>query len=903
MEALNRMSRKLSILVLAAILASPLPALAAGRVKTPTPEQAAQAERVLAIKRLQQQQMMREAFESETSAGSPAEAASIQQRRRFEEGARGSTGFSQRPANADIETIPAAQRGRAAMPLSATGGMSTLSYATNRLVNDVTLDTPARADAQGEPSIAAWGPYVMVGWNDGRGLLLPDASQGPPTLDHAMNYGYSTDGGQTFITGARSGASALPAPLLGGTWTSDPVIAVNEKTGEFYFCGLFDPVNAGGTDETGLAVARATFSGSTITWAPSNNPVIVTRWPGSTNKIDKSWMAVDSLTGYLYVTYTHFNYAAGSDSILFTRSTDKGLHWSPGVILSSPSSAGFVQGSRPAVGPDSTVYVVWKEIGITNSGQDYMRIRKSVNAGVTFGPEVTVASFFDNFGSGAPGFNREQSITLPSIAVDRSASATRGRVYVAWNESVNYYDSIPDTTGPVVNDTEPNDTDAAAQRITPGDEILGTFSNAVSNKNDKDYFKFNAVQGTTYLFYTNKFDGPYTMRIFATDGVTRLAFSGWRFDAPVRSFIAWTCPRDGDYFLRMANFADDELVHRYRVDTGIDAPGGPGQRARDHRDTFVAASAIWPSWNTPVNLSAPEPGWFDDWLPEVAVTGQGTVYALWYDFSDSPLSTSGGLSEAYMARSDNGGAAWASLGPVSETAVNWTNVNTNTIPNQGDYMALFANATNVYPVWTDTRFPVLGTPDVFSAPFAIGSLQVEIESVLADTSLVTIGWRARGTYPASAEVIRADGVGAYGAAALGTVVFDAGGRASFSDPGVLAATQYRYALRFTVGASTQIMGERTVVTPGHQRPEFAMLGAIPNPSKSSLRVRFTLPDNARASLRLYDIAGRPLKWVEYQGPGPYDVGFGQGLDLKPGLYFLKLSRAGKDIIRRVSVLP
>ena len=65
--------------------------------------------------------------------------------------------------------------------------------------------------------------------------------------------------------------------------------------------------------------------------------------------------------------------------------------------------------------------------------------------GATFGAEATACSFYDDFGSGAPGFNREQSIALPSIAVDRSTGATRGRVYVAWNESIDFYDSIPDT--------------------------------------------------------------------------------------------------------------------------------------------------------------------------------------------------------------------------------------------------------------------------------------------------------------------------------------------------------------------------------------------------------------------------------------------------------------------------
>ena len=75
-------------------------------------------------------------------------------------------------------------------------------------------------------------------------------------------------------------------------------------------------------------------------------------------------------------------------------------------------------------------------------------------------------------------------------------------------------------------------------------------------------------------------------------------------------------------------------------------------------------------------------------------------------------------------------------------------------------------------------------------------------------------------------------------------------------------------------------------------------GASPNPAGKLLHVRFSLPDDAKVDLRLYDITGRPLRWQEYQGPGPYEVDFGAGLDLKPGLYFLKLTRAGVDNIDR-----
>ena len=885
------MSRSLPYrLVAASTLALAVLFVTAAQANTagPTAAEAAQAARITAIKRIQQRLLMGEVLEAARERGEAEDHDGAREYRLnrgpIEDGSAMRRGIRQRPSPSETaESLPGLRRGRAAGPLTAN---SILSYATNVKVNDPNLDVPSRADGQSEPSIAAWGNYVLAGWNDGRG----SNDQPNFTLDNALNYGYSTDGGRTFITASRNGADKLPVQSLGGVWTSDPVITVNEKTGDFYFCGLFDPPNGSGNDEHAVAVARATFSGSTITWSPV---VVIKSLLEIDGFIDKPWIAADSSSGNIYVTYTRFTPTV--DSIVVCRSTDKGLRWGPQITLSSPAAAGLVQGSRPVVAADGTIYVTWKEIALTGTGQDFLRVRRSTNLGVSWQPEQTAAAFFDNFGTGAPGFNREQGIALPAIAVDRSTGPNRGRVYVAWNESVNFYDSIPDTSAaPILNEAEPNDSLFNAQPFTPGTAIRGAFNTLT----DFDYYRFSASQGTSYIFWANELPTRYTLRIFGTDGVTRLSFSGDRTNSPPNpGFIVWTCPRSGTYFMRMAIFGS--TLGNYRVDTAIDAPGGTNQRARDQRDVFVASSLDGTTWSTPAMLTSPEPGLYDNWLPEIAVTGQGAVYAMWYDFSDAPLASDGGQSQAYMSRSDDGGATWASLGPVSDRFVNWSGVNSNIIPNQGDYAALFANATRVIPCWTDGR---VGTPDIWAAPFAVGAVQVQIKSAAADTNRVTLTWHATGPHPIAAQVIRAQG-GADYSAVVGSVIFDANHDATFQDTNVLSAAQYRYALQMTISGATVIMGERTVVTPGNERPVFAFLGALPNPAGKLLHVRFSLPDDVKVDLRLYDIAGRPLRWQEYQGAGPYEVDFGVGLDLKPGLYFLRLSRAGVDKIVRVSLVP
>lgn len=582
-----------------------------------------------------------------------------------------------------------------AIPQKSPRSLSMSASPSDVPVSDPSLDVPNEGDAQTEPSIAAHGDDVLAAWIEGRTQSLGAA--------------YSTDGGHTY--------TQLGNPLLppgGGNWTADPVVTVNERTGEFYMCGAFDP-SSGNGDEHGVAVARGSFIGGSFHWVAASVVKSLREFEGF---IDKPWIVADSSTANLYLTYTRFY--GNVDSIVFIRSTDDGVTWGPQLTMSAPSAAGAVQGSRPVVGPGGEVYVTWKEIGpINGDGSDFFRIRKSIDEGVSFGPQQTIASFFDDWGSGAPGFNREQSVAFPSIAVDRTTGPHRGRVYVAWNESLNFYDSPPDLT-PVRNEVEPNDDVSTANSFTPGDVLAGTFHVSL----EFDYYKFSAVQGTTYIFVCDHSTHEYTMRVFCSDGQTRLAFSGDRFnDPPSIGLIVWTCPSTGTYYLRMAE-AGNIAGGSYRVLTGIDIPGGPHQRARDHRDVFVAASDDGFTWADPVLVHPQEPGLYDDWLPEVAVMGDGTVAVLWYDWADAPPSSCGGQSQTYLAKSTDGGSTWQSLGSVTSQGTAWSQVAANIIPNQGDYISLFGDRDRVYACWTDGR---LGTPDIWSAPVAVNVPSVTVE--------------------------------------------------------------------------------------------------------------------------------------------------------------------------------
>src|SRR5262249_31367717 len=135
----------------------------------------------------------------------------------------------------------------------------------------------------------------------------------------------------------------------------------------------------------------------------------------------------------------------------------------------------------------------------------------------------------------------------------------RGRVYLAWNESVDwYYEYYAGAiTGNVteheaVNGTGVNDTPGTATAFTPGYKIRGWIGLAPTNVSagDLDFYKFTATQGTNYVFTVDSMsvflDMP--LRIICSDGSTRLAYNEARqgfLDA-----ISWTCPATGIYYLR-----------------------------------------------------------------------------------------------------------------------------------------------------------------------------------------------------------------------------------------------------------------------------------------------------------------------------------------------------------------
>jgi hypothetical protein len=771
---------------------------------------------------------------------------------------------------------------------------STLTLPTNVLLNDKSLD--AAGAGQAEQNCVIVGNYGMVAWNNGQGFNTGWDVQG---------LGYTTDGGATWHATPLSAGDTLagqPPHFRGSpkeTWTSDPVVTVNEKTLEFWYCGLIDR----SATSNGVGAVRGTFSGSTFTWSA---PVTIKSYSNSTALADKEWMAADSLNGNLYAVWTKFDLI--QDYIMFSRSTNGGATWSAEVEVSSVADRGSVQGSRVVVGPAGEVYVVWSALGPTDA--DFIRIRKSTNAGVSFGAEVTLTSEYSNFGTGAPGFNRNSGITFPSISVDRSTGPHRGRIYVAFEDCINFYDDINSFSGDV-GEVEDDGSSATAVPFAPHQVLHGVLSTAT----DLDYYSFSATQGQSYFFWCDSLAGSlvYTMRIFCADAATRLAYSGATTRSPgQQGFIVWTAPTTDTYYLRMAPGDPTLGIGGYRVLTGLAMPSPPPDRARDQRDAFVTYSDNGATWSTPARVND-DPGLYDNFLPEVGVGRDGNPYVLWYDWRDA-VPFCGGASNIYLTRSTDGGGTWEASRPITSAQTDWTFTASNIAPNQGDYQGLYGGAV-ISMAWADGRF---GDADVWGTKLTVGPQNTCAADTTVTSGTVYQPWYNLinpnllfdDTYQYSVSLDRAwPGTPLAGSSPVARASA-VGLSPSITVPDTAADGDVHLCLTVSQNgaAVTSCCATLHVVagvagvgpTPG---VVFALQGARPNPSAGHLSVAFSLPDGSPADLELVDIAGRR---VFQRDVGALGAGFHvipiERANLPAGIYGLRLTQNGRTLTSKVSVV-
>jgi hypothetical protein len=234
------------------------------------------------------------------------------------------------------------------------------------------------------------------------------------------NVYYSVDTGRTWTSGL------MTSPY--GVW-GDPDIAV-DTAGNFYYLHLANP--PGGTWIDRIVVQKSTDHGQT--WSPG----AFTGLDGPKNQ-DKHWMTVDRQTNRMFVTWTEFDHygtTSGQDSsrILFSRSIDGGITWSPAKRLNTVSgdcqdSDNTTEGAVPCISPNGDLNVVW-------AGPEGLLFDRSSDDGVTWLPaEIKVGDFPGGWDYDIPGLGRCNG--LPILQSDLSNGPYRGNLYVNWSDQRN----------------------------------------------------------------------------------------------------------------------------------------------------------------------------------------------------------------------------------------------------------------------------------------------------------------------------------------------------------------------------------------------------------------------------------------------------------------------------------
>jgi hypothetical protein len=233
-------------------------------------------------------------------------------------------------------------------------------------------------------------------------------------------YYFSDDGGLTWASGILNSSY--------GVW-GDPVVIV-DTNGHCYFFHLSVPSWTQWLDR--IVCQKSTDGGQT--WSDGSFMGL-----NGNKDQDKEWGVVDRVTNNIYVTWTQFDSYGStnitdSTHIMFSRSLDGGITWSPAVRIDQHGGNcldgdNTVEGAVPAVGPNGEIYVSW-------AGPLGLVFTKSMDRGLTWPSEnVFVSDFPGGWDYSIPGISRANG--LPITCCDLSGGPHHGTIYINWSDQRN----------------------------------------------------------------------------------------------------------------------------------------------------------------------------------------------------------------------------------------------------------------------------------------------------------------------------------------------------------------------------------------------------------------------------------------------------------------------------------
>ncbi|HZX63408.1 MAG TPA: hypothetical protein VFE66_09360 [Bacteroidales bacterium] len=272
-----------------------------------------------------------------------------------------------------------------------------------------------------------------------------------------------------------------------GTLTSsygvygDPSLLV-DTAGNYYYFHLSDPSFGNWIDR--IVCQKSTDGG--LTWTDGTYMGL-----NGTKAQDKEWAAVDPQTNTIYVCWTQFDVygtsnPADSSIILFSKSTDEGLTWSPAKRINRVAgdcvdSDNTVEGAVPAVGPNGEIFVAWAgPVGIV--------FNRSLDQGETWmDTNVFVSDIPGGWDYTIPNIYRTNG--LPVTCCDLSQGTYRGNIYINWSDQRN---GLTDTDIWFAKSTDDGITWSPRKRVNddpPGKQQFFTWM-TVDQKTGYIYFVF-----------------------------------------------------------------------------------------------------------------------------------------------------------------------------------------------------------------------------------------------------------------------------------------------------------------------------------------------------------------------------------------------------------------------------
>ncbi len=318
------------------------------------------------------------------------------------------------------------------------------------------------------------GHFMVIGWNDAEGFCgdpFPLDIGCETDTPGFTGYGYSSDGGKTFVDGGAPplgdrigfGPGSLGISASGMFITlGDPSMDIGGYGKDtFYYANLAEFVDQihigfGPHPTAGVVVHIGEFGRrGDFSW---NDAVLLQSPNYPLDFLDKEHIAADKRghSKNVYVSVTNFMQVGGMPWFGFGQielfsSIDGGATWNRSIVqpdetISVNDNSGIVnQGSQPAVGPYGTLYVAWERgylFPFTGGPvTPEVRVAKSTDNGATWMPAASggdpAGTLVSKICSGAlwppAGYNRDTTNDFPRIAVAQSGPV-KGRVYVTWQD-------------------------------------------------------------------------------------------------------------------------------------------------------------------------------------------------------------------------------------------------------------------------------------------------------------------------------------------------------------------------------------------------------------------------------------------------------------------------------------